>query len=214
MHIAVGSSVMAGASGSSGENRRNLASEHFIANFPASAKKQQVTTALRILESARSEMQARLAAASLAWALPKRVELYVHESTGNFSGVTGQPAWVAATILDHRIQLQPVEVLIRRRILEKTLRHEYAHLVIGELSKSRAPRWLAEGLAIHFAGEALQIPLADRGKDLSIEQIESGLKRLRSPAEMRNLYAEAHKKVSALIEKEGEAAVWRRVGLR
>ena len=46
---------------------------------------------------------------------------------------------------------------------------------------------------------------------LTIDELERSLTNPRSPAEMRSLYASAYLEVRALIQKEGEPAVWRRL---
>ena len=81
------------------------------------------------------------------------LEIFVNDTTGNFVGRTGQPPWAAAATRDRRIELQPLQILKRKRILETTLRHELAHTAIDVVGRGRAPRWLAEGLAIYLAGE-------------------------------------------------------------
>jgi len=164
-----------------------------------------------VLEAARADLRARLAAASLA---PPafNIEVFVHPTTGDFTGATGQPAWVAAvTTSARRIETQPLQTLTRRRILATTLRHEYAHAVIEALSDGRAPRWLVEGLAAHFAGEGAALARSEPPHKLSLEMIEKNLLKPVSAAEMRALYAAAYREVNAIIRQEGEAGIWRRV---
>jgi hypothetical protein len=181
----------------------------------ASTSRREVEGALASLEAARADVRGRLAAASLAMPALGVLEVMVHETTGDFTGATGQPAWVAATTTTRgarRIELQPLATLRRRGVLAPTLRHEYAHAVVAALSRSRAPLWLTEGLAAHVANEGAQLTRAESKQKLSLAELE---KRLGQPAasaaEMRALYAAAFREVSALIRAEGEANVWRRV---
>jgi hypothetical protein len=44
-------------------------------------------------------------------------------------------------------------VLVNRRILEPTLRHEFTH-VLADAALSGRPAWVREGLAVHIAGES------------------------------------------------------------
>ena len=194
--------------------RLTLASENFRINYPTDPKinlKREAEAALRVLEAARADLRARLAAASLA---PPafNIEVFVHPTTGDFTGATNQPAWVAAvTTSARRIETQPLQTLTRRRILATTLRHEYAHAVIEALSDGRAPRWLVEGLAAHFAGEGAALARSEPPHKLSLEMIEKNLLKPVSAAEMRALYAAAYREVNAIIRQEGEAGIWRRV---
>lgn len=193
--------------------RLTLASENFRASYPARSdarEKREIEAALRTLEAARADMRRRLTAASLALPPLADVELFVHPTTGDFTAATGQPAWVAATMRGHRIETQPLTILRRRGILETTLRHEYAHIIIETISRGRAPRWLAEGLAVHIAGESAMLARSAPSHNLSLEEIERGLARPSSAAEMRALYAAAYREVSRLIQREGEAHVWQR----
>jgi hypothetical protein len=92
-----------------------------------------------------------------------------------------------------------------------TLRHEMTHAVIEVLSGGRAPTWMAEGLAIHVAGEAATLPRIENKSRLSREDLERKLMQSVPVAESRKLYAMAYHEVHAMIEAEGESSVWRRV---
>jgi hypothetical protein len=149
--------------------------------------------------------------ASLRIAEPAPFEVVIHATTADFIAATGQSGWAAGVTRGRRIELQPLPLLRRRGILNTTLRHEFAHAVIEVLGQSRAPRWLAEGLAIHIAGEAATLPRIENKNILSREDLERKLARPASVAEMRELYAMAYREVRAMIQAEGESAVWRRV---
>lgn len=73
------------------------------------------------------------------------VVLYASE---DFHDVTQTPSWTAG-VYDGRIKL-PVGGLVAsdHDVLERTLRHEYGHVLVHLLSRSRCPVWLNEGLAI------------------------------------------------------------------
>jgi SpoIID/LytB domain protein len=199
------------AGGGIWEKRRSLSSEHFRASFPSNADTRSIESALRVLESAREDLLRRLERASLRIAEPAPFEVVIHATTADFIAETGQSGWAAGATRGRRIELQPLPLLRRRGILNTTLRHELAHAVIEVLGQSRAPRWLAEGLAIHVAAEAAKLPRIEDKKRLSREELERRLARPASVAEMRELYAMAYREVRAMIRAEGEAAVWRRV---
>ena len=192
--------------------RLTLSSENFRVNYPARVtSRREVEGALAALEAARADVRSRLASASVAAPALGVLEVFVHATTGDFTGATGQPAWVAAVTRGRRIELQPLATLQKRGVLAPTLRHEYAHAVINALSRSRAPLWLAEGLAAHVAGEGHLLTRHAAKEKLSREDLEKRLAAPVSAADMRSLYAAAFREVGALIRAEGEANVWRRV---
>jgi stage II sporulation protein D len=198
--------------------RLTLSSANFRVSYPArgsSVSRREVEGALAVLEAVRADVRGRLAAASLAFPALGVLEVSVHETTGDFTGATGQPAWVAATTTTRgvrRIELQPLATLRQRGVLAPTLRHEYAHAVIHALSRARAPLWLAEGLAAHVANEGARLTRVEPKQKLSLEDLEKRLAQTpASAAGMRALYAAAFREVNALIRAEGEASVWRRV---
>ncbi|MDT5294179.1 MAG: stage sporulation protein, partial [Acidobacteriota bacterium] len=75
--------------------RARLASEHFRVSYPARVGRREVEALLRTLEAAYADVSRRLERASLGATVPD-TEVFVYETTGDFAGATGQPAWVAA----------------------------------------------------------------------------------------------------------------------
>jgi stage II sporulation protein D len=195
-----------------GDSRLTLSSEHFHISYPAVVPLGEVKSVARQLEAARLDMFSRAGPASIR--LPEAVAVVLHQTTPEFLAATGQSWWVAGVTRGSRIELQPLGVLRRRRILASTLRHEYAHAVMEINGGDRAPRWLVEGLAIAFAGEGPSLERFKPKRRLSLDELERRLAFPRSPAEMRTLYAAAYSEVRALISKEGESNVWRRVAAR
>jgi hypothetical protein len=192
-------------------DRQTLSSEHFHVRCPARIPRSDVEAALRTLEAARLDMFARVGPASLS--LPDTaVDVVVHETTQDFTAATGQPWWAAGVTHGRRIELQPLNVLRRRRILTSTLRHEYAHSVIEANGGSGVLRWLAEGLAISFADEGRMLLRFRSKARLPLDELERRLAHPGSANEMRSLYAAAYYEVRELIRKEGEPSVWHRVG--
>jgi stage II sporulation protein D len=193
--------------------RRTLSSEDFHISYPSTVRQREVEGLLSFLQSSRKSLIARVAAAGITAQFPA-LEIFINETTGDFVGRTGQPAWAAAATKGSRIELQPLETLKRRRILETTLRHELVHTLVDVVGRGRAPRWLAEGLALHLAGEGRLVAPYQPRQRLSTDEIEKQLSDIRfakSANDMRATYAAAYNEVKRLINSEGEANVWRRV---
>ncbi|MFL6255215.1 MAG: SpoIID/LytB domain-containing protein [Pyrinomonadaceae bacterium] len=186
-----------------------IRSEHFRVSYPARAARGEVETLLRTFEAAYADVSGRLERAGVGARVPL-TEVVVYETTGEFAGATGRPAWVGAVTEGRRISFQPLGVLRRRGLLTTTPRHEFVHLALEAVGAGRAPLWLVEGLAAHVAGEGPSLSLALPRKRLSIEEVERRLADPASQQEMRALYAAAYAEVSALVRREGESAVWRR----
>jgi stage II sporulation protein D len=193
------------------EQRLVVSSEHFHISYPPSVLRVEIESVLRTLEAAHEDMNRRLIAASLKLPGASRFDVVIHGTTQNFTAATGQQWFAAGATRGRQIQLQPIAVLRRRRILMSTLRHEYAHAVIETIGERRTPRWLAEGLAIHFAGEAAMLTRFESRKHLSLDELENKLEHPASAGETRALYADACREVRALILRDGESSVWRQV---
>lgn len=194
---------------------RTLNDEHFIVGFPDAVDKTDAAVVLRALDQARMDLDRRLSAANISAGSLPRLQLVLHGSTGDFTAATGQPWWAAAATKGTRIELQPVEVLRNRGVLETTLRHEYAHAVIESIGHGQTPRWLAEGLAITLAGEGRRYADVKTDPQLSTDEIDRRLASLSNPSatteDMRAAYAAAYRAVQNLIREKTEPGVWRMI---
>jgi stage II sporulation protein D len=194
--------------------RATLSSEHFRVNYSArgeSVGRRAAEKILSTLEEARIDLARRLGDANVAQPALPVLEVNAHETTADFVAATGYPAWIAAATRGTRVELQPFATLERRGVLKQTLRHEYAHAVIDALSHGRAPRWLSEGLAAHFAGEGAVLARYEPAKKIPLDELERKLDEPGEATQMRSLYAAAYAEVRALARAEGESGVWRRV---
>ncbi len=191
-------------------SRRTLRSEDFRISYPDNISQREIVGLLSFLQSSRKSLIGRAEAVGITVRFPS-LEIFINETTGNFVGRTGQPAWAAAATKGSRIELQPLETLKRRRVLETTLRHELVHTLIDVLSHGRAPRWLAEGFALHLAGEGHLVARYEPRTRITTEELEHKLDAVNSANDMRIAYAAAYAEVKRLIKNEGEANVWRRL---
>ncbi len=128
--------------------------------------------------------------------------LVIHPDLTSYQITTEQPWYVAAIAnqTDQRIDMQRARVLAERGSLQFTLRHELFHLA----QPPKLPRYIAEGLAMHFAGErpqagAWQGPLAQLERILAAPQSQQELNQA-----MARAYAEVannlqHAPVSCLL---------------
>lgn len=189
--------------------RLRIASEHFRVNYPITVKRSNAEDLLQLLETNRTKLLTRPS-------LPPNlrlpfIEVFLNETTGDFTVRTGLPWWSAAGSQGNRIELQPIALLKRRGILETTLRHELVHKMVDNLGNGRTPRWLAEGLALYLAGEGQMISRFQPKVKMPGADIDRMLAITSNSSEMRGLYAAAYLEVQRLITMEGEPAVWRRV---
>lgn len=75
---------------------------------------------------------------------PTDVVLYASE---DFHSVTQTPDWTGG-VYDGRIKLPVRGITGGSNLLERTLRHEYAHVLVTQIGNGRVPVWLNEGMAI------------------------------------------------------------------
>jgi hypothetical protein len=136
-----------------------------------------------------------------------RVQVVLYSSE-DFHDVTQTPGWTAG-VYDGRIKL-PVGGLAEtdREVLERTLRHEYAHVLVHRLTRGRCPVWLNEGVAI-WAEESRDGERADwalhgiAGQRLfHLADLTGAFTHLPAPR-VPVAYAQSYLTVRALVDRHG-----------
>lgn len=178
-------------------------SAHFTIGFAGERESQAAADLVaQVLESAYFHVGSKL---DLYPAERIPVVLYPSE---DFHDVTQTPGWTAG-VYDGRIKL-PVGGLAEtdRDVLERTLRHEYGHVLVHQLTRGRCPVWLNEGVAIWAeesrAGERADWALQSiAGQRLfRLGDLAGAFTRL--PADRVPVaYAQSYLAVRALVERHG-----------
>src|SRR5437764_12067660 len=112
---------------------------------------------------------------------------------------TGQPGWIAAFTRGRVISLQPLAVLKEKSILDSTLRHESAHLLIEARAHAGTPLWFREGLTLYFA---------DPGKNfepvqLTEAEMEKTFQNTGDRKSLEHVYAAARTKAKRMVRSRG-----------
>jgi stage II sporulation protein D len=92
-------------------------------------------------------------AAATATSAPAVITVTVHPTVEAFGRATGQPWWTSGATEGTAIDLLPLAILRQRGQVERTIRHEVAHVLIDAPLAGR-PMWVREGLAAYFADPA------------------------------------------------------------
>ncbi len=182
-------------------------SEHFRLNHEPKLSANDSHEILQTLEAAHKDLLQRTSPTSVNLSNAKFIQIYLYSSTGDFVGATGQWPWVAGATSGNIMRLQPLAILRKRGILRTTLRHELAHAMLAIFAQQMPPRWLAEGLAIHFAGEGRSY--TNVATNYPLAELEQKLQRPSSALEMRQLYGAAYREVRKLIGQKGESSAWK-----
>jgi hypothetical protein len=190
---------------------RTQSSEHFRVHFSSRTKQEDVKAVLNTLEEARKKMAQRLSSISINLDDVPTCVIIIHDSTGNFTSDTKQSWQVGAVTRGISITMQPVDVLRKRNSFETILRHEFVHVVVNALRQKNIPRWMNEGTALYYSGEGAGLLKTVKKIKISTDELEKKLDASPSSDEMRGLYAAAFREVSAIINKEGEAGLWKRI---
>ncbi|MEW6618341.1 MAG: peptidase MA family metallohydrolase [bacterium] len=130
---------------------QSLQSQHFMIHFTQSDKK----VALRTIQIAEESYQT--ITADIGFTVDQRTFIFIFPSRKEFElankGVQKQIVGQACVGKDNIIVIQSPKSNLNIT-LEKTIRHELTHIVLGAVfKKGYLPRWLNEGLAMYEAKE-------------------------------------------------------------
>ncbi len=118
-----------------------LTSPHFVISFDQGENYTAARLVMNGLEDAYQRVGQRL---DLYPQERGQVVLYTSEE---FHDITQAPSWMGA-LYDGRIKLPVHGLAADTAMLDRTLRHEYAHVLVSQLSHNRCPVWLSEGVAL------------------------------------------------------------------
>jgi stage II sporulation protein D len=123
-------------------------------------------------------------------ALPASIRLVFHPTVESYCRQTKLAWWTAAATGADRIDLLPLAVLQERRIVERTLRHEIAHVLTAPSLAGR-PVWVKEGAAIYLSGEQVDRPVAAPPNAVIACPTDEELLHSESAASLHDAYARA-----------------------
>jgi propionyl-CoA carboxylase beta chain len=118
-----------------------ISTPHFRLSFAQGEDREAAHIVSSVLEDAYFAVGRKL---DLYPEAPTEVVLYASE---DFHTVTQTPDWTGG-VYDGRIKLPVRGISGGSELLQRTLRHEYGHVLVTMLTGGRIPVWLNEGLAI------------------------------------------------------------------
>jgi tetratricopeptide (TPR) repeat protein len=170
----------------------------FVVKWRPGLDRHERRVLLAALDSSREHVVTRLGA------VPReRVTVVLYEAA-RFPEVAGVHDWVSG-VFDGKIRLPGDGPPRSPRQLERLLVHEYAHAVVHDVTRGRAPRWLHEGLAQALEGTPID-PLFRVPGRLTLAGLE-GLLGDADPARARTGYDIARWIVHDLLDRGGMPAM-------
>ena len=125
-----------------------ITNEHFILRMGKKESEIYGTAALKLLESARSNVCAKY---SVELARPTVVEIFPEQK--DFAvrtfGMPGGAGYLGVCFGDVITANSPASQLAHPSSWEAVLWHEFCHVVTLNLTKNRMPRWLSEGISVY-----------------------------------------------------------------
>ncbi|HXE95174.1 MAG TPA: tetratricopeptide repeat protein [Dongiaceae bacterium] len=160
---------------------------------------------LDVLESAANQVGAELGMFPEA-----RVPVGIYKRT-DYKTVTDSPDW-SGGLYDGKIRLPFGALNEITPVMRGVLYHEYAHVVVFELTRGNCPLWLNEGIAEMFGRMQYNRPLPELGHAvrvgnlIDIRTLEAGFSKL-SPATAALAYQQSYSLVKYMVATFG----WHRI---
>lgn len=147
---------------------------------------------------------------------PPVLDVIVHPTVDAYRRATRSPSWTsAATILANdeiTLHFAPLSMLDRGAMLTQTVRHELVHVLTLRALFDR-PRWVHEGLALHFAGERVSAEPAETSGDRGRVKCPSDRDLMRPRS--RDAFDLAYSRAAACVARDLAAGrAWRDLGAR
>ena len=148
--------------------------------------------------------------ADLAYYPEARVPLILYTKQ-EYREVTHSPTW-SGGLYDGKIRLPVGGLAEITPRLRATLRHEYTHAVIRDMTKDNCPTWLNEGIAEFQGRQEYNPPLTElpravrEGRLLPLRSLEQGLSTL-SDREVALAYEQSYALINFMVTSYG----WHRV---
>jgi hypothetical protein len=174
-------------------------STHFTVRWADQAQAKEVHDLLRLLERVHADL-----APIFEYTPTRPCQVTLYSSTATFIQATGKPGWMAAVATRDGLDLQPPRLLRGRGILTQTVRHEYGHVIVHEITRGRAPIWLHEGITLTISGEGPRLQRrAASTPALSLEALEAALQAPQPRMHLEQLYIQAFTAVRGLLDQGG-----------
>lgn len=134
----------------------------------------------------------------------------------SFAKLMNTHRWVAGTFDGARIRIAVRDFAKQRRAIERTLAHEYAHMVIHRLaSGAKVPAWIDEGYARIAEGrsraemDAVLVELGGQAALAPLDWLAKPFVTIRDPIDARRAYAQAGSFAAFLAEGYSTRAIGR-----
>lgn len=181
--------------------------DHFALSCSSSLPPQKRLSLETMLESIYSEL-----GATFSTYPRERTEVVVQPNRSHKS--VRLPPWAAASY-DGRIHLvwnpsRPIELAVAYILL----RHEFAHVLIAELTQGNCPGWLNEGLAEYSARklmaseEQMLRQAVHQEKAIRLEELERGFQKIPTD-QIRLAYVQSYTLAAYLVDRFGMSRVVR-----